>query len=57
MFDNLFVQMGPWASSMALLMVVAVPAILVAGETLGQARTLERLVKIGQCLASRWPRR
>lgn len=57
MFDNLFVHMGPWASSLALLLVVMVPALLVAGETLQRAGALERMLRIGECLATRWPRR
>lgn len=47
MFDQLFVEMGPMGSSLALLLVVALPAVLVAGETLRIAQP--RLVA---CLAA-----
>jgi hypothetical protein len=45
MFDNLFVEMGPWASVLALLFVVVVPALVVAGAMLETARPV---------LAARW---
>jgi hypothetical protein len=38
MFHALFVEIGPWSSSLALLLVVAVPAMIAAGATVRAAR-------------------
>jgi hypothetical protein len=38
MFHHLFVEMGPWASSFALLLVVAIPGLIAAGATVRAAR-------------------
>jgi hypothetical protein len=38
MFDNLFVEMGRWGSSVALLLVVAIPAAVAATATIHDAR-------------------
>jgi hypothetical protein len=38
MFDNLFVELGRWGSSVALLLVVAIPAAVAATATIQDAR-------------------
>lgn len=58
MFDNLFVEMGPWASVLALLLVVVVPAFVVAAAMLETARPIVAtrweldLHRFGSCIAS-----
>jgi hypothetical protein len=38
MFHHLFVEIGPWSSALALLAVVAIPALVAAGATVRAAR-------------------